>query len=63
MGTQWLFLRVFGSIPGPILFGVIIDLTCLLWQTRQCDAGSSGSCWIYDSTNMAVNVIAIGDVM
>uniref|UniRef100_H2YEL8 Solute carrier organic anion transporter family member n=1 Tax=Ciona savignyi TaxID=51511 RepID=H2YEL8_CIOSA len=48
LGVQWLFIRALGSIPGPIMFGTVIDLTCILWQKRICD-GSKGSCWIYNS--------------
>ena len=58
IGVQWLFIRALGSIPGPILFGVIIDLTCVLWQIRECDK-TQGSCWIYESTDMAKNAIAM----
>ena len=58
IGVQWLIIRPLGMIPAPILFGTIIDLTCILWQTRQCD-GTKGSCWIYDSSQMAINVLSI----
>ncbi|XP_076801719.1 solute carrier organic anion transporter family member 4C1-like [Clavelina lepadiformis] len=61
LGVQWLFIRALGSIPGPIMFGSIIDLTCILWQEKQCE-GTRGNCWIYDSTNMATNVIIISIV-
>ena len=37
---------ILGTIPGPLLFGSILDNVCLVWQ-EKCD--EDGSCWIYDS--------------
>jgi len=39
LGLQNVFYRVFGSIPGPIMFGSMIDSTCLKWE---------GHCIAYD---------------
>jgi len=58
LGMQWLIIRALGSIPGPIMFGSIIDSVCLLWQKRRCD-GTQGSCWVYDSDELTFNVIII----
>lgn len=33
------------NIPSPILFGQVIDTTCLLWKER---CGKDGSCLMYD---------------
>ena len=35
-------------LPGPIVFGKLIDGTCLIWQ-RKC--GRRGSCLLYDVTH------------
>ena len=40
---------ILGTIPGPLLFGSILDNVCLVWQ-EKCD--ENGSCWIYDSKRM-----------
>jgi hypothetical protein len=48
---------VAGSIPGPILFGKVIDLTCWLWQD-SCDG--QGACLYYDNRRMSYNLLAIG---
>ncbi|CAK8676891.1 unnamed protein product [Clavelina lepadiformis] len=61
IGVQWLFFRALGTIPGPIIYAALIDRTCLLWQKRQCD-GSIGSCWIYDTRQMALTFMAISIV-
>ena len=42
-----IYICFLGTVPGPILFGAILDNTCILWQ-ENCD-GSTGSCWIYDN--------------
>ena len=46
LGIQFVIFRLFGYIPSPILFGHVIDTTCLLW-TQTCQ-GSSGRCLMYD---------------
>ncbi|KAK7485686.1 hypothetical protein BaRGS_00023135 [Batillaria attramentaria] len=57
LGIQWIIARCLGSIPGPILFGKIIDLTCLLWQ-ESCDG--EGACFFYDKKQMSYNLLATG---
>ncbi|KAK3087002.1 hypothetical protein FSP39_000238 [Pinctada imbricata] len=56
LGIQWIIARCLGSIPGPILFGKIIDLTCLLWQ-KKCT--EDGSCFFYDNKQMSYNLLAV----
>ncbi|XP_061426999.1 solute carrier organic anion transporter family member 4C1-like isoform X2 [Lethenteron reissneri] len=58
LGVQWLFIRALGTIPGPILFGVIIDKTCILWSEKPC--GERGACWTYDNPTMSLLLLAIG---
>lgn len=45
LGVQFVLLRVFAYIPAPILFGTIIDTTCILWE-KVC--GGHGACLLYD---------------
>ncbi|XP_027752513.1 solute carrier organic anion transporter family member 4C1 [Empidonax traillii] len=47
LGVQLVFLRLLGTIPGPILFGVSIDSSCTLWDIDECE--TKGACWIYDN--------------
>ncbi|XP_012941864.1 solute carrier organic anion transporter family member 4A1 [Aplysia californica] len=56
LGIQWIVARCLGSIPGPILFGKMFDLACLVWQKR-CDG--EGSCFFYDNHNMSVNLLIL----
>lgn len=57
LGIQWIIARCLGSIPGPILFGKLIDITCRLWQ-NSC--GEQGSCFFYDNRSMSYNLMSVG---
>ena len=57
LGFQTLIARSIGTVPGPIVFGYIIDQTCLLWsQNKDC---SMGSCRLYDNIAMSYIVLAV----
>jgi len=47
LGIQFVIFRLFGYIPSPILFGNVIDSTCLLWK-QTCEGGKGGICLMYD---------------
>ncbi|XP_061656950.1 solute carrier organic anion transporter family member 4A1 isoform X2 [Syngnathoides biaculeatus] len=57
LGIQWIVVRTFGSIPGPIAFGSMIDISCLLWQD-QC--GEQGSCYFYQNSAMSRYTLLAG---
>ena len=42
--------RLIGSIPGPIIFGYIIDQSCVL---------ESGNCLAYDNRNMSIYMMGV----
>ena len=42
--------RLIGSIPGPIIFGFIIDRSCVL---------ESGNCLVYDNKNMSIYMMSV----
>ncbi|XP_051878277.1 solute carrier organic anion transporter family member 2B1-like [Pristis pectinata] len=46
VGIQSVLLQVLGWLPGPILFGVIIDSTCIQWEYK---CGYITSCQYYDN--------------
>ncbi|XP_060075606.1 solute carrier organic anion transporter family member 4A1-like [Ylistrum balloti] len=56
LGIQWTVSRCLGFIPGPIVFGKLIDLACLLWQT---DCENEGSCFFYNNEKMSYLAMAI----
>ena len=41
------FLSLFAMLPSPIIYGQIIDKSCILWQST-C-GGDTGNCLLYDS--------------
>uniref|UniRef100_A0AAY4E2V0 Solute carrier organic anion transporter family member n=1 Tax=Denticeps clupeoides TaxID=299321 RepID=A0AAY4E2V0_9TELE len=57
LGIQWIVVRTLGGIPGPIAFGSVIDISCLLWQ-EQC--GEHGSCYLYQNSAMSNYTLTAG---
>ena len=43
-------------MPGPIVFGALIDMACQLWQTS---CGGEGSCFFYDNQALSLNLLAV----
>lgn len=58
-GVTLMILSLFALIPAPILFGALIDSTCLIWD-ESC--GSRGNCWHYDKEKFRfiINYVAAG---
>lgn len=56
LGVQSLVFRALGSIPGPILFGVIFDSSCVYWQY---DCGRRGNCWVYNNSHISIRAFFI----
>lgn len=56
LGVQSAIFRLVGTIPGPLVFGAIIDTSCLLWQD---ECGSRGNCWIYDNDGLSRNALSL----
>ncbi|CAN7990711.1 unnamed protein product, partial [Ixodes hexagonus] len=54
LGLQWVSVRLFGTIVAPILFGSMIDISCIHWQTL-CK-GQRGSCTVYENASMSYNM-------
>jgi hypothetical protein len=46
---HYLSNKLIANIPGPILFGHVVDLSCDIWQ-KVCD--ETGYCLIYDLDHM-----------
>ncbi|CAN7989024.1 unnamed protein product [Ixodes hexagonus] len=38
-------MNMFAFIPYPLIYGAVIDASCLVWEDR---CGERGACWIYD---------------
>ncbi|KAI9586202.1 hypothetical protein GQX74_002049 [Glossina fuscipes] len=52
LGIQWIKVRLLGTIPAPMIFGTLIDETCLLWQQQRGDH-QSGACLVYENFHMS----------
>ncbi|XP_017464094.1 PREDICTED: solute carrier organic anion transporter family member 4C1 isoform X2 [Rhagoletis zephyria] len=57
-GLSLMMISLFALIPGPIIFGRIIDSTCLVW-TETCNG--RGNCQLYEQTKFRyyVNILAL----
>jgi hypothetical protein len=50
LGVQSVIWRALGSIPGPIIFGVIFDSSCVYWR---------GNCWVYNNNHISIRAFFI----
>ncbi|KAM9319744.1 solute carrier organic anion transporter family member 2B1 [Gastrophryne carolinensis] len=46
IGIQFMLLRILAWLPGPVMFGSMIDSTCILWG-KKC--GSKAACQYYNT--------------
>ncbi|GMR30135.1 hypothetical protein PMAYCL1PPCAC_00330, partial [Pristionchus mayeri] len=52
LGIQWILVRVIGTIPAPVLFGWMFDVSCTHSQKDTC-SGEEGSCMLYNNKRLA----------
>ena len=57
VSLQWIIVRCLGFIPGPIIFGAVIDKACLFWK-ESCD-DETGACYYYDNRDLSNYVLAL----
>ncbi|PIK51384.1 putative solute carrier organic anion transporter family member 4A1 [Apostichopus japonicus] len=50
LGLSSLFYRCLGTVPGPIIFGKLIDNSCMLWED-ECEG--LRTCWVYQNSEFA----------
>ncbi|XP_003377138.1 solute carrier organic anion transporter family member 4A1 [Trichinella spiralis] len=56
LGLDYIFVRALGSVPGPILFGYILDAACEIWQGKKNDE----SCIWYNSFKLSTSTFIFG---
>ncbi len=56
LGAQSVLFRMFGTIPGPILFGLIFDSTCIYWQYG---CAGRGNCWVYENNHLSQRALSL----
>ena len=54
------FCNTTGTIPGPIVYGLFIDSSCLIWE-YTCDGYAT--CWLYDNKTFAYSFLLVTFVM
>nr|XP_026695438.1 solute carrier organic anion transporter family member 4A1-like [Ciona intestinalis] len=59
VGVQWILIRTLGTIPGPIIFGAMIDSTCQIWNKRDLCAEGLGSCVMYKNQELSFSLLIL----
>ncbi|XP_014252613.1 solute carrier organic anion transporter family member 4A1-like isoform X2 [Cimex lectularius] len=54
LGIQWLMVRIFGSVPGSVIYGALIDQACVYWPK------DFGACIVYDQGKFGRNIALFG---
>ncbi|XP_005382267.1 PREDICTED: solute carrier organic anion transporter family member 6A1 [Chinchilla lanigera] len=57
IGITYVIIRIFGTIPGPLLFKKTGETSCTFWDISKC--GHMGRCWVYNKTKMAFILLGI----
>lgn len=63
LGMQFVIFRLFGYIPSPILFGNVIDSTCLLWKDHCAEPDARSHCLMYDIEKFRFRYVGICTVI
>ncbi|XP_046442239.1 solute carrier organic anion transporter family member 4A1-like isoform X1 [Daphnia pulex] len=67
LGTQMIIWRLLGAIPGPMIFGLFIDSSCVLWSHTNNECGdnsdNSGSCLIYNNYSFSRAMVGLALVV
>ncbi|XP_060063798.1 solute carrier organic anion transporter family member 2A1-like [Ylistrum balloti] len=53
IGLSSFFASLLGFLPSPIIFGRVVDSTCLIWQ-KSCD--TEGACLLYDNVDFRLKI-------
>ena len=52
LGLQGMAVSLFGTLPSPIIWGLVIDAACLVWD-KTCN-GARGACSIYHPDRLRI---------
>lgn len=61
LGIQWILVRIIGTIPAPVLFGWMFDVSCIGQHLDPC-SGEKGSCMLYQNKLLADLFLTFGVV-
>ena len=64
VGVQWILIRTLGTIPGPIIFGAMIDQTCMVPECNtsndQCrTCRTTESCPLYENNELSFSLLVL----
>uniref|UniRef100_A0A0N5ABZ2 Solute carrier organic anion transporter family member n=1 Tax=Syphacia muris TaxID=451379 RepID=A0A0N5ABZ2_9BILA len=59
LGIQWILVRIIGTIPAPVLFGWMFDVSCVRRHMDPCSK-QQGSCTLYQNKRLAELFLAFG---
>lgn len=57
LGFKQFFMNAFGTVPGPIIFGSVIDSTCIYWHD---DVNDQSVCKLYNNEKFAFGFGILG---
>ncbi|KAF7493582.1 Solute carrier organic anion transporter family member 3A1 [Sarcoptes scabiei] len=57
LGMQFVLFRLFGYIPSPIVFGNVIDSSCLIWKNHCGQQG--GFCLLYNIEQFRLRYVGV----
>ncbi|CAK8681292.1 unnamed protein product [Clavelina lepadiformis] len=61
MGLILCSIRLFGYIPGPVIYGKLIDRSCLLWSRKPCS--DRAYCSVYDNAGFRYGFLGLMNAM
>eukprot|EP00794_Sanderia_malayensis_P000567 gene567-1225_t len=58
LGLQFLLMRSISYIPGPVIFGSVVDSQCILWKKDEC--GKPTNCLDYHIDSLSRSIFYLG---
>lgn len=59
LAVQSVTYRTLGFIPGPIVFGALVDQACRFEEVKCLGTEKTGSCWEYDSEDLRASMVTL----
>ncbi|XP_076995181.1 solute carrier organic anion transporter family member 6A1 [Tamandua tetradactyla] len=57
LGIAFVIIRIFGTIPGPLIFKMAGENSCTYWNTDNCR--KIKNCWSYNKSRMVYQLVGI----
>ncbi|XP_014665678.1 PREDICTED: solute carrier organic anion transporter family member 1A1-like [Priapulus caudatus] len=56
LGVVSLASSLFALMPGPVVAGMLVDTTCILWRSGKCEEDETGNCQLYDNDRLRYTI-------